>query len=337
MTNAPNFQNNQVPFATGICIGSVTDTLLGGLSGNGQGLPISPYASYNIVPAAASPNNIALVQSVTSLTTLVLTPGAGVTLVTDPTSIYFGCLKLDIPRALQFVVAVGSGSPTVANININGFAGFGSYVRPQKEQITTTTTAGQIFYTNKTYQYISPNGITVSGGVGTGGTVSVGIADILGLPFFVGFTQDIVSVKWLTVLGTAAVTGATPVVVTPSGIPTTASVEGADIRVARLATIGTPGPFAVTASTFTNFTVTGTASDASVFEYTIDFSKNCQILVGDRSTPSLTTADPIGRIVLSTPSDNSTPIVVNQFLRQLDVHPENQSLTGYLGKAPFNG
>ena len=257
MVNSSTFQNKQIPFSTGICSGNVTDNLLNGICANGQGLPTSPYVTYNVTPLTAQVNNVALSQSVLNETTLVLTAGTGVTLITDPNSPYFGCLELDCPRALQFIIG-STGAPNIANITIDGYPGFSSYTRRTQEQITTTTTAGQIFYTNKTYRFVKS--ITVSGGVGTGGTVSVGTSDILGLPFFVKSPQDIVSKKWLMLGGTFALTNTTPVVVSPSGVPAGASITLADVELDREQTIlVSPNPigyFTITATTNTSFSVT---------------------------------------------------------------------------------
>ena len=330
MTNIANFQSGQIPFSTGLCMGSAISPLLNGVSANGQGLPISPYNTYFVTPAASATNNIALAQAVAGPLTLQLTAGAGVTLITDPASPYVGCLKLDCPRALQFTNS--AGTPVVANVTIDGYCGFSSYTRRTQEQINTSAVAATTVNTNKTYMYIKS--ITVSGSVG--GNLSVGTADILGLPFYVADSGTIVSKRWFYVSGQVALNGATAVVVTPAGVPATVSLKNLYISLERYAAGGTPAVFSQSALTDTTFSITGTAGDTSLVQWTVDYSAGCTVVAGDTTTPSLTTGDPIGKIILSTPSDGTINLRVTQFLLGADLLPTSQTVNGYIGLPPYN-
>jgi len=332
MTNIANFQSGQIPFSTGLCMGSAIDPLLNGISANGQGLPISPYNTYFVTPAASVTDNIALAQAVAGPLTLQLTAGAGATLITDPASPYVGCLKLDCPRALQFTNS--ATTPVVANVTIDGYCGFSSYTRRTQEQINTSAVAATTVNTNKTYMYIKS--ITVSGSVG--GNLSVGTADILGLPFFVANNGTIVNKQWFYTTGQTALTGATAVVVTPTGLPANCSLLNARIDVARYSLGTAAGYFSVSATTDTTFSLAGAAlsTDTSIVEWNVDFSAGCIVFTGDVATPSLTTGDPIGKIILSTPSDGTTTLMVTQFLYGADLLPLSQTIPGYIGLVPYN-
>ena len=331
MTNIANFQSGQIPFSTGLCMGSAIDPLLNGISANGQGLPISPYNTYFVTPAASVTDNIALAQAVAGPLTLQLTAGAGATLITDPASPYVGCLKLDCPRALQFTNS--AGTPVVANITIDGYCGFSSYTRRTQEQINTSAVAATTVNTNKTYMYIKS--ITVSGSVG--GHLSVGTADILGLPFYVPDAGTIVSKQWLSITGLTTLTGATAVVVTP-GVPTNCSLYNARINVERYSLGTAASYFSATVASDTTFSLVGAtgSTDTSVIQWTVDYSAGCTVVAGDTTTPSLTTGDPIGKIILSTPSDGTINLRVTQFLLGADLLPLSQTIPGYIGLVPYN-
>lgn len=331
-----SFLQNPSPIPYGIAKGTVTDPSLPA----GTGLAADTINVYKVVPLTALNNNIALSQAVTIAQNLVLTPGTGTTLITDPTSVFVGTIALDCPRALQFIVTSGS-TPTAANITIRGWTGFGSYIKQVTELLTTTTAVGQ-FITNHTYLYITS--ISMSGGIN--GSISCGTANVIGLPYLLNNVQDVVGLNWYSQSGTATLNGATTVVVTPASVPNGASVAQGNITLARQQIAGTAHPFNLdpaVPATATTFNVIGAAGDTSVVRYTLDYSADCQVIVGDQTSPAtITTGDTRGKVILSTPSDGVTPLCVAQRLVQVDSSPiTNQSYVvqttpAYLGPVPFN-
>lgn len=175
-----------------------------GLDGNpapmSQGVgPMGRIYLWDVVPAVAATNNLALAQAVAGAANLTLTAGASVTRITLANGLF--AYVLDCPRTLQ--VTSASASDTTQTVT---FTGFDAYNQPMTARVTLNGTA--VVTTLKAFKSITSIAVSAV----TVGNISAGTFTTLGLPVRVTDPVYIASAKWNSTLAdnggtfTAAVT-----------------------------------------------------------------------------------------------------------------------------------
>jgi len=171
--------------------------------GNPGGTGIGPMGRvyvYDIVPATLLTNGVALSQNPGSGGSFVLMAGAGTTLGTDPSGAPI--VILDVPR----VVTITAAGANTAVYRVTGYDYLGQLmtwlpVAPSTSTVTSTKAFKSILSATNTNATAGTNGLTV------------GFADVFGLPVRVSAIPYIQSVKWDTALadnaGTAVAADAT--------------------------------------------------------------------------------------------------------------------------------
>ena len=169
--------------------------------------PLAPIFSYVVIPLTLQAANIAASQS-PAAAALTLTAGTGTTSVTINGQT---AVKLDCARALR-ITSGGNDSGITFNV-----VGYDQYGVAMHENITGAN-AG-IATGKKAWLYI----VSITPSAAAASTVSVGTADLFGLPFYISDRTFALSVQWNNTL--AKDTGTLTV-----GVTTTASATTGDVR-----------------------------------------------------------------------------------------------------------
>jgi hypothetical protein len=160
--------------------GGAPDPLNPAIMERGVG-PMGRVTVYDIVPLALSLTNIAAAQTPAAGASFVLTAGAGVTLLADPTQSRF---VLDTPRAVSLTSA---GVASNATITVTGVDRYG-------QPLTQTLTGPNAATVTTTKAFASVTRVTTS--AIPGAAVSVGTSDRFGLPVRLTDIGYVVSQKW---------------------------------------------------------------------------------------------------------------------------------------------
>lgn len=150
--------------------------------------PLGRVVFRNIVPAALSASNVAALQASTINVALTLAAGAGVTAGLAPDGTGRAVMVFDVARAVSLT--------SVSNLSAINYliSGFDEYGAPMSQLKTGPN--GNTVNTLKAFASVLsvvPTGTSAN-------TVSVGAADIFGLPFRMIDAGYIVSAKWANVL-----------------------------------------------------------------------------------------------------------------------------------------
>ena len=164
--------------------------------------PLGRVVAMNIVPLALATANIAALQASTANVPLTLAAGTGITTAYAPTGqkIYI----LDVPRAISLT---STSNLSAINYLIQGFDLYG---QPMSQLLTGPNNNT----VNTLKAFASVYAITPSGT--NSGTVSVGTADVFGLPFRMIDAGYIISAKWAGVLAQNAGTFTAAVTTSPN-------------------------------------------------------------------------------------------------------------------------
>lgn len=200
----------------------------------------------NVVPLAASVSNIAALQHTVAATALTLTAGTGVTSTTYPGGSPT-VLALDTARALSYTSSANMSAVSFTAV------GYDEYWNAMTETVVgpNATTV----YGKKAFRYITS--VTASA-TDAGNNVSVGMADIFGMPFAVA-DGGYISPRWAgslsTDTGTFVAADATTATATTGDVRGTFTPSSASNGVRRLVvwmhlTGGQCGPTATSASLF---------------------------------------------------------------------------------------
>lgn len=150
--------------------------------------PMGRIVFLNIVPAALAVNNLALAAAWASGAPMTLQAGAGITLGTAPDGSGRTVYVLDVPRCIS-MTAAGNASTTTALVT-----GFDVYGR----LMTQSMTGPNADTVNSTKAFASILSVVPAGTEAN--PVSVGTADIFGLPFCMTDAGYIISAKWANTL-----------------------------------------------------------------------------------------------------------------------------------------
>lgn len=164
--------------------------------------PLGRVYVYDIVPAALAANNLATSQNPGSGASFTLTAGAGITAVTVNGQAGY---QLDVPRAVRIVAAgANTATYTISGYDVYGQAMTQTLAAPSTSTVTTT----------KAFKVIT----SITNANATAGTngLTVGTADVFGLPFRVTDVAYILSVKWDATLASNAGTFVAAVQTSPA-------------------------------------------------------------------------------------------------------------------------
>ncbi len=171
-------------------------------------LSVGQIATYSVTPAAISATNIATSQSISGATAAVLTAGTGVTSTTLFTNTV---LSLDVPRNVRITSAGDDSGITFAVV------GYDVYNKVVRETITGAN-AG-VASGKKAFKYI--RSITSYGS--TAAAITIGVGDVLGLPFRIADINNVVKVSWASALADDAST-------VVAAVDSTATATTGDVR-----------------------------------------------------------------------------------------------------------
>ena len=170
--------------------------------------PVGRHVTYDIVPLTAVATNLVSALATAQVGALTISPGVGVTQSTTATgtTIY----KFDVPRGVQ---VLSSNTTDVSALTITAYD---AYTQPVTELVTLTP--GTAALSKKTYSSVASIALGTTGLIGA---LSIGTSDVFGLPFILPDINDVVSVKWASVLandaGTAVKADATSPATTSTG------------------------------------------------------------------------------------------------------------------------
>lgn len=165
--------------------------------------PLGRIYFYNIVPLTKQAANIAALAALTAATAMTLAAGTGATSGTAPDGSGRTVIVLDVPRA----VSLTSGS-NLSGVNVT-IVGFDTYGR----QITQTRAGPNATTVNTLKAFKSV--LSVMPDATNAGTMSVGSADIFGLPF-AALDAGYVMPKWNNTLAQDAGTFVAAVATDPN-------------------------------------------------------------------------------------------------------------------------
>lgn len=150
--------------------------------------PLGRIVFHNVVPAAIAAASLAILQASTINVPLTLTAGAGITLGTAPDGTGRTVYILDTPRAVSITSASNLAAITYT---VSGFDQYGVPMTAARvgPGIATVNTLKAF----KSVLSVTPNGTSAN-------TVSIGVADVFGLPFRMNDAGYLVSAKWAGVL-----------------------------------------------------------------------------------------------------------------------------------------
>lgn len=183
-------------------------TLQGGVG------PMGRTTFYNVVPLTKGAANIAALQHTTAATALTLTAGTGVTKTVAPDGSGAVAYKLDVPRAISFTT---SADMSAVSVTVTGYDVYGQKMTQTLALGASATTVN----TTKAFMYVTS--IVASATDGTN-NVSVGTADIFGLPY-AALDAGYVIPKWAEALAIDAGTFVAAVTTDPA-TATTGDVRG---------------------------------------------------------------------------------------------------------------
>lgn len=149
--------------------------------------PMGRTYARNIVPLTKAANNIATTQHMTAATALVLTAGAGITAGTAPngTAIY----QTDVPRCISLT---STANLSGGNFTLTGYDEYGA--------LLTSTIAGPNNNTVTFPKAVASVVSVVPAATDGSNNVTVGTADIFGLPFACADAGYVIP-KWGNALG----------------------------------------------------------------------------------------------------------------------------------------
>lgn len=172
--------------------------------------PMGRVAFHNMIPLTKQAANVAALQAVVAAG-LVLAAGTGATSAPAPDGSGGTVIVFDTPRAVSLTSAANLSA---INFTITGFDLYG--------RRTSQTRAGPNANTVNTLKAFA-SVLSVTASAGSGSTVSIGSADIFGLPYTLIDIGYIVSNKWAGALaqdaGTAVVADATSPATAATGDP----------------------------------------------------------------------------------------------------------------------
>lgn len=146
--------------------------------------PLGRVVFRDIVPLTKQAASLAALQHTTNGTALTLVTGTGITAGTAPDG---SAVKiLDCPRCLSFTTSADMSAVTLA---IVGYDEFWAPMTQNKVLPASATTANSL----KAFKYIKSITPNATDGVNN---VSVGVADIFGLPFAASDAGYVFSAKW---------------------------------------------------------------------------------------------------------------------------------------------
>lgn len=168
--------------------------------------PLGRTYVWEVIPATAVANGVALSQTPGAAGNLTLTPGAGATTITFPDGTVG--VDLDTPRCVS-VTAAGANTATFT------VYGYDQYGQPMSQSLAAPSTS--TVTTTKAFDKVSR--IAVSGAAGS--AITAGFTDKLGLPFRVTDAGYISSVKWAGALAADAGTFVAADATSPATLSTT--------------------------------------------------------------------------------------------------------------------
>lgn len=175
--------------------------------------PMGRVVFHNIVPLALGAAVVAVLQASTLNTALTLAAGTGTTSGLAPDGSGSAIIVLDVPRAVSLTSTSNLSAITYL------VRGFDQYGLPMSQLITgpnnATVNSTKAF---KSVRSVVPTGTSAS-------TISVGMADIFGLPFVMLDAGFLVSAKWAGVLAQNAGTFTAGVTTSPA-TTTTGDIRG---------------------------------------------------------------------------------------------------------------
>ena len=156
--------------------------------------PMGRYLVYNIVPLTKQTANIAALQHTTAGTALTLAAGTGVTAGLAPDGSGATVYQFDVPRCVGITT---SASMAGINFTIVGYDAYG------QKMTQTRAGGGSATTVNTTKAFKSILSVTPDGTDGVN-NVSIGSADIFGMPFAITDVGYVLSNKWAETLAADA-------------------------------------------------------------------------------------------------------------------------------------
>ncbi len=174
--------------------------------------PMGRIAFLNIVPLAAETANIAALQAQTAATALTLAAGTGVTAKAAPDGSGNTVYAFDVPRCVSLT---SGGNLSAGHFTVTGYDQYG-----RKQTQTLVGPNGDTVNTTKAFASV----LSVVPTTTSATTVSVGSANIYGLPYAITDAGYLVNVGWAGAL--ARDTGTFVAAVTTTASATTGDTRG---------------------------------------------------------------------------------------------------------------